>query len=396
MLTPAAAGASEINMTAVLIANALAVSLMAMILLGRRKHVRLVTMDGKLYYWMCRICLLFCLLETGSFALSGKDFPFVRPVLIGINTAVFLLIGVITYLWICYVDYKLFEDVERLRRIYPYLAIPSIVICVLTLVNIFTGLFFYIDGDNVYRRLPLLALPFLVAYGYMTYGAVLAYYYRSKLDKYLFLPALVFLLPVYLGGVIQILNHGISLVWACTAIGLTFLYINLQSEETLLDPLTGLYNRNYLVQYIHHLGRKVRKGLRVTGIMIDVNNFKHINDNYGHITGDAVLQAVGKILLCATDRDTVVARYGGDEFVILLEEKQPDEVETIKTRIQRELDLYNASLGVRFPLSLSFGTAEFKQLDINSFFQEMDRNMYREKRSFYLAETRRQTWADRS
>ena len=377
-------GASQVNIPAVLVANGLGVCLMLTILLTKRRRVRLSSYDGKLFILMCRICLALCILESVGFLLDGKIFAGDRQINLLINTFVFVASSAIAYLWICYVDFKLLENHERLRRIYSFAAIPLLIICGLTVANLFEEVFFGVTQDNVYYRTPLVWIPYAVVYGYMTYGAVLAYIYRKRTSKYLFMPVVAFLIPIYLGSIIQLLCYGLALIFASVALGLTLLYINLQNEENFLDPLTNLYNRNYLIHYMDHIRKQVRKGKQVTGIMLDVNGFKHINDTYGHIAGDGVLQAVGKILLRATGLDSVVVRYGGDEFVILVENSDRQRVQDILDCIDRELECYNASGEAPHSVYLSTGIAEFQKVDIFSFFQEMDRNMYTNKRAFYL------------
>lgn len=374
----------QINVPAILIANGIGTWLMLMILLSRRKRFKMLSLDGKIFYWMCRLCLTLCVLETFGYLWDGKNFLGARQLLMGINVLILGMGGLLAYLWVCCVDYKLFEDRRRLRKIYPFIAIPGGIICLLAAGNLFVDVFFALDQDNSYQRQPLLLLAYAVAYGYMTYGAVLACYYRKRLDKYLFMPVIAFLMPIYLGSAIQLCSYGISLIWPSTALSLTLLYLNLQSEESFLDPLTNLYNRNYLLHYMAHISKKSKKGKQITGIMLDVNNFKHINDTYGHIAGDGVLQAVGKLLIRATNRDTVVVRYGGDEFVIILEGARREEAEHVKESIQKEVDAQNASSDIQIPISLSMGVAEFEKLDVYQFFQDMDRSMYHDKRSYYV------------
>lgn len=195
------------------------------------------------------------------------------------------------------------------------------------------------------------------------------------------MPVLAFLGPIYVGSLIQLLCYGISLIWVSVALSLTFLYMNLQNEETFLDPLTGLYNRNYLLRHIEYMTQQVKKGHRITGILLDIDSFKQINDTYGHIKGDAALQTVGKVLLRAAGDNDVVIRYGGDEFIILLENAAPEDIQRIQSRIAGELQVYNAAAGDSYSLSLSAGIASFDELNIFQFFQEMDRKMYEEKKS---------------
>ena len=125
------------------------------------------------------------------------------------------------------------------------------------------------------------------------------------------------------------------------ALGLTFLYVNLQNEESFLDALTKLYNRNYLLHYMEHMSERFQKGKRLTGIMLDINGFKSINDTYGHMKGDGVLRDMGEVLLRSVGNRAAVARYGGDEFIILIEDPAENDVQKIRENIAAELEAYN-------------------------------------------------------
>ena len=339
---------SQINMPAVLVANGLGICLMLAVLLSRHRRVRMVSFDGKLFYLMCLLCLTLCMLETISFALDGKLFAGARELTTFLNCLSLALAVTLAFLWVCYVDFRLFRDRHRLNKRYSIVGIPAVLIAVLAFCNLFFNIFFGVTSDNNYYR---------------------------------------FLAPIYSGSLIQFFCYGISLIWVSVAVGLTFLHINLQSEQAYLDPLTNLYNRNYLVHHMDRLCRQVAPDHSITGILLDVNNFKYINDTYGHIKGDAVLRAMGEILLRATDQtQAVVARYGGDEFLILLHSAQPESLQQITDSIQRELQAYNASNHTLPPLSISAGIATLAHTDVFSFFQDMDTKMYAEKKAFYLRE----------
>jgi diguanylate cyclase (GGDEF)-like protein len=90
-------------------------------------------------------------------------------------------------------------------------------------------------------------------------------------------------------------------------------------ERTVRDTLTGLYNRAYFLNQIRALAdRNATLGLGLAVIMLDVDNFKRVNDVYGHLTGDMVLKDVAAVLRESTRGEDLVARYGGEEFVIAL------------------------------------------------------------------------------
>ena len=90
-------------------------------------------------------------------------------------------------------------------------------------------------------------------------------------------------------------------------------------EQSVRDYLTGLFNRRYMEETLEReLLRAIRKQLSVGIIMLDVDDFKRINDTGGHAAGDAILRELGSLLLGYVRREDIACRYGGDEFIIVL------------------------------------------------------------------------------
>jgi diguanylate cyclase (GGDEF)-like protein/PAS domain S-box-containing protein len=90
-------------------------------------------------------------------------------------------------------------------------------------------------------------------------------------------------------------------------------------EQSVRDHLTGLYNRRYMEATLEReLMRAFRKHLSLGIIMVDVDDFKRFNDTYGHAAGDVVLQELGKLLMEHVRGEDIPARYGGDEFIIIM------------------------------------------------------------------------------
>ena len=380
---PAAHPDAPLNLPAILIANGLGICLLLVLLFSKRHPARPRTLDGRLFYGMCWLNLALCVVETLSFMLDGALFWGARALAILANCLLFFLNAVFSFAWVCYVDYKLCGSTARLRRMIPRLAAPAAILCLLAFANLFFPVFFEISPENIYTRRPLVLINYLVTYFYLTCGAVLVWRQQKKLQKYLFMPVLLFLLPIYLGSLLQLFHYGIALIWVSVALGLTSLYINLQNEESYLDALTGLYNRNYLIRYLNYLSERSRKAGPIQGILLDINQFKQINDTYSHAEGDRVLCLVGQILRRCVSPKTVVARYGGDEFVILLENAPPSEAQRVRERLAQELARCNAESRAPYRLSLSLGTAAFTSEDLDGFLRAMDDGMYAEKRAFY-------------
>lgn len=97
-------------------------------------------------------------------------------------------------------------------------------------------------------------------------------------------------------------------------------------RDTLTDPLTGLYNRRYLDKFIF------TNELIVA--MIDLDDFKEINDSMGHVAGDRALKSFSEALMSATRNNDVVIRMGGDEFIIILETSDVNVMEEVIKRIK--------------------------------------------------------------
>ena len=366
------------NIPAVMVANGLGICLMTMLLLSRRTRTRAAFLDMRLFYGMCWICLLLCALESAGFLMDGRRFPGAWALVRVSNLLVYMLGAGMAFLWVCFVDYKLFKDRARLRRRAPYLAIPMGLVWLMSMANLFVDVFFGVSEQNAYFRTPLFPLLYAVMYGYLTYGAIVLHNAHKRTGGRLYMPAAAFLVPIYGGSVLQLCFYGLALIWVSTAVGLTFLYINLQNEEAFVDPLTGLYNRNYLTHYMSQAKRDVP----IMGILLDLNDFKRINDTGGHMEGDRVLREMGKALRALAPGATVV-RYGGDEFVVLLENARPEQVQKFRDKLVRRMEAWNRSGGLSSPISLAAGVAQFDAENFERFFREMDLNMYKEKREYY-------------
>ncbi len=132
-------------------------------------------------------------------------------------------------------------------------------------------------------------------------------------------------------------------------------------ERTIRDPLTGLYNRAYLMEQISPLARKAAsQNLGLAVLMLDLDHFKNINDTYGHGVGDAVLREVANVLRHCTRSEDIVARFGGEEFVIALPTvslaRAAERAELIRKRLasrrlrlsQQAILVVTASIGVSY------------------------------------------------
>jgi len=124
------------------------------------------------------------------------------------------------------------------------------------------------------------------------------------------------------------------------------------AEASSRDSLTGLFNRSYVMDKIEaELNRALRFGAPISVLMLDLDHFKNVNDRYGHIAGDRVLQTVGALLKDSCRVYDVPGRYGGEEFCLVLPETKLDSSMSVAERIRARLeattlDLQNGSVRI--------------------------------------------------
>jgi len=161
-----------------------------------------------------------------------------------------------------------------------------------------------------------------------------------------------------------------------------------RAEETLLvlsltDDLTGLYNRRrFFVLTEQYLKVALRTKKRLLLLFIDMDELKWINDHYGHNEGDQALVEFAKILQQSFRESDIIARIGGDEFVVLFVSTD-EKSERLLTRLHENLKAYNDQRSRRYPLSISVGTAQFdpeSPVSIDELLSEADASMYAQKR----------------
>lgn len=156
-------------------------------------------------------------------------------------------------------------------------------------------------------------------------------------------------------------------------------------QQAIIDGLTGLYNQNYLAGALsRELKRSQRCDLTLSCLMIDVDNFKVINDTHGHLAGDDVLRGVGRMLQTTLRGYDFAVRYGGDEFLVILAQNNPAGAEHVAERV-REMVMQYAFFPQHTPSNLvtvSIGVASLPGKAIQSttnFIELADQALYQAK-----------------
>jgi len=151
-------------------------------------------------------------------------------------------------------------------------------------------------------------------------------------------------------------------------------------HEAVHDPLTGLANRTLLRDRLEHaLARSQREEECATGVLfVDLDNFKQVNDAYGHAAGDAVLVELGRRLRAAVRPADTVARLGGDEFVVVCEEVDAEDVLMLARRLLAAISAPLEVAGVEYELTASIGLA-LGRTDPDALLGDADAAVYQAK-----------------
>jgi two-component system cell cycle response regulator len=153
---------------------------------------------------------------------------------------------------------------------------------------------------------------------------------------------------------------------------------------SITDRLTGLYNRTYFEEMLNREELRLRRYKRPMAIMmIDINDLKYINDHFGHLKGDMIIKETAKILRKTCRASDVVARYGGDEFVILLPETTQKGTSFLANSLRkavRQWNLYNTDPDLTLNLAFGYACVE-NGVSLTNALSQADANMYQDKMS---------------
>ncbi len=148
------------------------------------------------------------------------------------------------------------------------------------------------------------------------------------------------------------------------------------------DGLTDVYNRGYLEIAIERTVKDVRRnGGEASILFVDVDGMKDVNDTYGHPAGDALLVDLARLLVDSCRESDVVARYGGDEFVVLMSGTDAAGAAAVVRKVEAAVVARNADVTAGPRLSASIGTHTAGAEDVESLLREADRRMYAAKRA---------------
>lgn len=147
-----------------------------------------------------------------------------------------------------------------------------------------------------------------------------------------------------------------------------------------IDEKTGVYNHKFFKTVSEMEIDKAKRGIEPLSLfMIDLDNFKRLNDTYGHFTGDKILECLGTILKKSTRKYDIVSRFGGEEFIILLPNTNLKRAIVVCNRLR--LNVQNDTLMKKYDTTMSGGLTEYKKGDsIKRMQLRVDKAVYKAKK----------------
>lgn len=297
----------------------------------------------------------------------------------------------VSCLWVIFlswrfVGYTMELDFWNNRRKLLLYAIPGILGSVFVIVSIWTGWAFVIGENNAYARGPFFAAYLACCYVYLVWMCLVAgrraFMKRFYADRLLYISLASFGAFPIVGILVQTLYPDIPGAASAMVISTLLAFLTTQSRMISTDPLTKLNNRNQLNSFLDAKLRQATPDKKFCFFVLDVDNFKSINDNFGHMEGDRALNLVAKILkkTCGP-RGCFISRFGGDEFNLVAMFGVRDTPADIYVPIREALALESQSLPYTLSVSIGYAESLGKEEMLPDLFARADEVLYAEKKA---------------
>lgn len=321
-------------------------------------------------------------IETFTCIVDGQPIQWLNPIIAISHMVLFFLSPVVTYLWYSFV--RLWLDKDRYQSVSKkvFILMPLVVNTFFVISNPFFNWIFSINNRNVYVRGHMFIIPAASTFCYLLYSLIVLYRNKLKISQVEYLPLVLCCIFPTISGLAQCLIYGILIMWSSIAYSLIMVFIFLQQQMLQTDRLTGAWMREKL---INHLNLTIKKNhyAPFSIVFIDLDEFKEINDTYGHGEGDKALVAIVNIMKSAITKEDFITRYGGDEFIIFLNADNKEQVKMVIDKISQLTSKFNKESKKPYKLCFSYGYEIYDSsnyMDIAQYIDHVDRLMYESKR----------------
>ena len=364
--------------------NLFAFVVLMVIFFSNRRHANLYAFEQKVFMLLLILSAFQLIVSTALFLMDGLPGAVIKEMIYFTEIISYMFTPPAFILWVLYVRYQVYKDEKKALKMLIPISIPVVINAVLAIASRFNGLLYYFDENNEYQRGSLFWLYTLMCVSYLIIPEIYIVVMQKKITKKHFIPLLLFAVPPLVGGVLQVLFYGIQLVWVSTTISVLIISLNIQNDQLYIDHLTGLNNRRQLDYFLKNIIKKGDKNKLIAGLMLDLDYFKHINDVWGHEIGDKTLVSAGEILQRSFNKDALICRYGGDEFVVIFQIDNKQELIDAVNRIELNKSKYIILNELPYSIEFSMGYDIFDhdaELTAQQFLSHIDKLMYSNKKA---------------
>lgn len=365
--------------------SAFALFLVASIAFRRLDHRERL---NRAFFFTSLIIIGELLIEAATCWINGVPGTGIRTLSAILHVFLFLGAPFLTTYWFL----LLCQVVIPLKRNAKWLKIVALVIQIanfaLVILSPWFGWVFSIGAGNVYERGPLFLVSWIVTYSFLALSVGVILKNRKRMSLWNITLLLIACALPLLGGFLQATLYGILTMWPSVAMALVILYLFLQERLVHLDGLTGAWNRESFEHYINERLR-LHPDWPFAALYFDLDHLKSINDRFGHPEGDFALQESVSVIRSVIGPEDIIARMGGDEFVVILNTEDAQKLDAIRRSILERLEKYNVGSGKPYQIGLSVGTGLYGpgNSSIEHFIHQLDQRMYEAKRLKDLPET---------
>lgn len=337
---------------------------------------------NRIFRWLIISVFLLLILESLTWILDGAS---AKPLIVCnyfVTISLFLLTPMPAFLWSLYVESQIFHDVKSLRKVLLMFGIPLAICALMTLSTPLTNLMFYFDQNQIYRRGPWYPLLAVLSVLPLITSAASVWMHRKRITRKSAWMMTLFVAIGLISAAAQILFYGLAVIWSSITVSILLAQTNLQNDQVFLDHLTGIFNRRQLDIHLADRVRMAKDGRPLSCIMLDIKHFKAVNDTLGHVAGDGALKDATAILQSSIRKGDFLARYGGDEFVILTDIDNQDTLQMLLLRIRERTRAFNENQERPYVIQFSAGCAVYRPetgWDSSKFLSHVDSLMYEDK-----------------
>lgn len=314
-----------------------------------------------------------------------------------VNSIYHIFTLVTAYMWYLYSESEMETRTTTTKKGLIVSLVPLVIGVSLVVCSYWHNLVFFIDNNGVYQRGSLYIVHIFICFFYILLTSVKAFVRSFHKENYLkrarYRTLAYFCIFPLIYGIFQIMLVGSPMLSAGVTFAAIQVYVRSRQELISVDPLTKLNNRAEMERYIDHKMRNRSTSKDLYLFIMDMDDFKKINDKYGHIEGDEAIVIAANAIRSAIGKASLHAfRYGGDEFVVSGEVKSdfnPDEFcELINEKLSEETTKREKEYSLHMSAGYIKHTPEFK--NIAEFIDSADEYLYKKKSERYAKHNTRE------